>query len=219
MSGEAGFRPTTLPTVPDFSCETQPERTVCDWANSVDAVIVGNVESRSYLDSPVWVRDSNPRLLDSCTAGGWIDAGAVFEISVTSVLYGNAPSKLDLVVPGYTMRREWVSQPREDDAGNFQWSDGADGPMEQGTTVGLPLIDVNGTWLLAGEFPFTFKADGSSVFVEAYCHGSLRQIFQPSSQVTSPEVGKPSFPSVRRLKNALHATKVNALAQPFRRTG
>ena len=169
---ELPFVRTTLPGKTSSDCEPSTRPSVCDWAQSMDAIVVGNIEDRKILDTPYWVRnDANPHLQDQCPTGHTF-LGVTFEISVSSILYGDAPEHVTVKVGGRALHERWPEQARVDAAGRFFWFGGrGDGPMEVGTTVGLALMQnsADGSWSLMGERPFTFTSTGSLLFNDPVC--------------------------------------------------
>ena len=170
--GEIDFRPAILPTAAEGDCDTVPVLSVCEWANSVDAIVVGTVEARQIIDSPFWIReDGNPRLEPECPSSQ-VSFGFAFDLAVTSVLYGTAPNDMTVSVGAETLKYLWNEWPAVDDTGDFYWSNvDGEGPFEVGTTVGIALMKdrVSHNWVVLKERPFTFTSNGALVFSEPTC--------------------------------------------------
>ena len=169
-----GFLPSALPAPSEGeSCFDPPATpTLCEWVNSVDAVVVGNIDTASALESPVWVLDDNPRLADTCN-GDWVKYGLSLKVSVTSVLSGETPKVIDVRVGSEAVN--WDVYPSGVN-GKLEWGyeaeiKPADAYLAAGTTVGLALTRVPNTdvWALMGDMPFTFADDGSAIYAEAEC--------------------------------------------------
>lgn len=156
----------------DGDCGPEPRPPLCEWANSVDAVVVGDVTEVKPLTSPLWVNDNGNFYLSNGTTcpGGFINYGIVFEVAVKDVLYGTADGDaLFVVVP--TEGWEWANRPTKATDGGVKWIyDTTDIPplVTCGTTIGVGVTKIPevGQWALMGETPFTFTADGSTVFAD-----------------------------------------------------
>ena len=151
-------------------CGDDPPPTVCEWANSVDAVVMGTVVARELVESPVYVRnDGNERLEDTCE-GGRLIPGARFTIDVSEVFFGEAEPTLDLVIPGEYLSN-WAGTPSVDESGSFRWDSVQLEPLQIGTTVGLAITKhaESGTWGFYGEWPFTFRPNGDTEFYQGGC--------------------------------------------------
>lgn len=173
LADSQSFIPAELPSLADADCDRSEAPDVCDWANSVDAIVVANIDSVVPLTAPVWVDDSENSHIASDCEGGILHVGGAFNVSVTSVLYGSAPSDL-VVLLGARGTNSWGEEPEIDEStGRFRWSGMAvgEGPLQSGTTVGLAISKVPGTsdWALYGEMPFTFHADGTAEFLSPRC--------------------------------------------------
>ena len=171
------FTQATLPAPDDGDCETDPAITVCEWANSVDAVVVATIDSRRPLTTPVWIRGGSldQTLGQSCSPDDLLKPGVIFDVSVTEVLYGTAPRSIKVHLGPYGLEG-WGPTPSLDAGGGFTWHGRASdaGPLEVGTTVGLALTQepATGAWGLLGELPFTFTADGSVLSRDSECRWS-----------------------------------------------
>lgn len=168
-----GFLPSTLPAPSEGeSCFEPQTPTLCEWVNSVDAVVVGNIDTASALESPVWVLDDNPRLADTCN-GDWVKYGLSLKVNVTSVLSGETPKVINVRVGSEAVN--WDVYPSGVN-GKLEWGYEAnimpaDAYLAAGTTVGLALTRVPNTdvWALMGDMPFTFADDGSAIYAKAGC--------------------------------------------------
>lgn len=143
---------------------------ICEWANSVDAVVFGTVDAVRPLTSPVWVTHPpyDRYLADEC-GGGFVNIGVSFELTVMDVLYGDAADEIVVHVGNWDMDENLGEHASLDEDGELEWHGRQTDILEPGTTVGMAITKVPdaGVWSLMGELPFTFGANGSSRFVRA----------------------------------------------------
>lgn len=181
-------------TLPEASNQDDcPERaapTLCEWANSVDVIVVGSVVSTAALVSPVWVLDDPPHLAETCGDGYFVNAGLEMEVDVTSVLSGELEERTLKIRVGKAAVADWTTRPAFEN-GQLVWLGSSD-IFEDGTTVGLALTQIPGTdlWSPMGDMPFTFAADGSAVYARDDCswpapEGRPNDFFELESDLAS----------------------------------
>lgn len=163
------FVSAVLPNAGDLDCDPVAAPSVCEWANSVDAIVVGQIVQTAAITSPVWKYDDEPHLADNCPEDGWfVNPGVSLKLDVHQWLYGDGPEEV-VALAGQGTVDEWGVLPGVEQ-GELVWAGNAD-TLAVGTTVGLALTRVPGTqqWAAMGELPFTFTADGNSVFSDDVC--------------------------------------------------
>lgn len=170
------FVPSILPgRVPAGDCDgAPPVPSVCEWANSVDAVVVGDIDRVEPILAPLLVRvgDQQPYLqATSECMDGFVSIGIVIHVNVQETLYGDADSTVAVHVGDEGMA-EWGARAYLENS-QLQWRTPAtQAPFAVGTTVGLAITRPEGEpskWSLMAEMPFTFAADGTTVFEKDIC--------------------------------------------------
>lgn len=113
---------------------------VCEWAGPADAVIVGTIERMSRSESPVGFADGTTGYLGDCPAGA--NAALHVTVTVTSVLFGNAPKQVTIAVGPSTLSN-WTARP-DLSSSEVVWADDQRQGLYVGQQVGAAVYSSDG---------------------------------------------------------------------------
>ena len=141
---------------------------LCAWAASVDAIVVGNLSSITLVDSPaIEVIDGlgNWRWASTCPRGG--EPALVLDITIVSTIRGSLSGRVSAHI-GRDHRILFRPMPIREADGSLGWlgNTNAGAPLATGQLIGLALhyLPDHDAWSLMGEAIFAVDASGTISF-------------------------------------------------------
>jgi hypothetical protein len=156
----------------DLECDGDPnyeDISLCDWFSSADAAVVGVITEVRFADEPTISLLDPDTLLSAEECGTSSNPTIVFEVSVSNVLVGDAPSVIDIRLGEFFTA---LLRPRpEQQPDGLRWfmpGEEVRGP-EPGDIVGAVVhridTDLGTFWSVRGEPMFALIDDGA-LFVQ-----------------------------------------------------
>lgn len=146
---------------------------LCEWVDSVEAVVVARIVSIEARRVPVVVKtNTGTTLLESeqeCDQA--LGPALVLTLEPLDILRGAVSGITITVYVGSDALGRWLPRPVYDEEGSLTWFGGASSDEEMlavNSVVGVGISRYPGRdeWTLGRELPFTFAPDGNPVFAE-----------------------------------------------------
>lgn len=165
--GNANPPPASLPAVSsEGDCESLPIPAACEWAESLDAVLIGTILRAAPITAPTYARGPGGAVLvEKCSSDATLVA---FEVQLNQVdwLYGGGGQDPQTSVRiGAEQATAWLPTPSLDGNGKLRWI-GATGPepLTVGTRVGFAVTRTKeGIWSAMGEEPFAVSSSNQII--------------------------------------------------------
>ena len=167
----ATLQPSMLPEqVSAGMCNGEPvldPLDACEWALSVDTVLLGSIVAVSPVDSPIRLECAVPpeqRYIAADECDGAVGHALDIELSVLEVLAGRDLGESVTVRIGKGELDSWQPAPGIAEDGSLNWAvepDNSSSPLEPGTTLGVALRfdDYWNMWLIMGERLMTVEGE------------------------------------------------------------
>lgn len=141
----ADLRSAGLPGISNIPmCLAKPIYSGCEWASSLDAMIVGRISGVRAVTSPA-MRAGTDEVFEASECSS-IGVALVLDIEVVSTLAGSTPKTLTVMMGYYTVSN-FEPTPYLDKNNNVAWLDEmveTSTALEVGSVIGLPLREIAG---------------------------------------------------------------------------
>jgi len=151
-----------------------PAPSICEWALSTDAIVVGEIVAIRPVASPSVMTVNGGGVVATCD--GVVNDVLDLDINVSKVLHGDVDSTsvVSVRVPGPWMDSH-RPMPVVDGDGEVFWVPDDNNSLQVGDTIGAPIhwIDAVSTWSLLAEPLLGARTDGTLFFEESVgdCRG------------------------------------------------
>lgn len=139
---------------------------ICEWANSVDAIVYGVIRNVRFVYSPMVSGDESGVTSPVATCDERIIPALALDLSVERTLWGKVPTELSIWIR-YNERTLWQPMPNPDVKNPTAWSSRGEGNiLADGSRVGVALhwVKAAQAWALLGEPMFDLEPDGTILF-------------------------------------------------------